>query len=54
MSEERLAAAQRRLDDIAQQTLEGQAEALDVVHAALLTELDDLLERTADGRTAGS
>lgn len=55
MSDERLAAAQERLNGIGQQPLGEQADALEFIHATLVAELADLLERKADegdGRAA--
>lgn len=54
MSHERLAAAQRRLEQISNGTVQQQKDDLEFVHAALVAELDDLLERGADGPAARS
>lgn len=45
MSVDRLAACRERLDGIAQQSFEEQAETLEFVHESLTAELDDLLRR---------
>jgi len=45
MSVDRLAACRARLDGIAEQSFEEQAETLEFVHASLTAELDELLHR---------